>query len=765
MPKPFAISLKLPFQEAIAQAAGRDVVLPADFYGRLPADARSQAFTVSGLASLEQIKAVLDSLAQALGDGQSFKEWQAAASGDLGGLSSGRQELVFRNAVQTGYSIGRTTQQRENKARRPFYMWDAINDTRTRPEHAAMDGYIAPIDDAIWTRWSPPAGHNSLLPWQRVSGNVFVGLKARYSGPIVEVVGKSGARLSVTAQHPVLTGRGWVLAQDIKVGDQLVGYSGPVGSGAVPADLDEHDTPPTIEEVFDALALRARGTMPRSALNLYGDVKFLDGDVEVVAANRELMNRIDAVRPQGVDHFLFALADKVAGLAERACAPFVVAWRELCRGAGALGGLQPAGCGTPHGHGDTALLQVLRQSLAIYAESALQVAQSRAVAVEVANHVRDGRAEAGGSAPHVVARDQRFGFRFGPLGNTAFADVFVGGLEVNPDALADILDAHPGAVEFEDVVDVWARNWTGHVYDLETASGNILAYGNTGRRHYVVSNCRCTRISLTEAQARARGYGTQERPTAKPDPGWDYEKADGQGAALGMALAKKSAAMPAAVQAAVRAIANPAPVARGTPVSDALKLPAGKGTLATEMREAMQAIDNLHGDGALPNIPALASRSQKAMGWYKHNTEVVVTQVSVHPRLTFAHEVGHFLDHRGWGGAGMSSESAPAAEAWRQAVLNSPEFQRLQEIRAQSSDSNQLRLSRYYTTLKEAWARSYAQWVATRSGDAKMIKELINIKADAGNEAYRMSQWGTVEFEPIGKAIDDLFAMLGWRHP
>jgi len=160
MPKPIAISLSVPFAEAIAQAAGRGITLPADYYGRLPAEARSQAFTISGLTSLEQIREVLDGLVAALRDGQTFSQWKDALGPMLGGLSDNRKELIFRNAVQTGYNIGRTTQQRENKARRPFYMWDAINDTRTRPEHAAMDGYIAPIDDAIWTRWSPPAGHN-----------------------------------------------------------------------------------------------------------------------------------------------------------------------------------------------------------------------------------------------------------------------------------------------------------------------------------------------------------------------------------------------------------------------------------------------------------------------------------------------------------------------------------------------------------------------------------------------------------------------------
>lgn len=40
-------------------------------------------------------------------------------------------------------------------------MWDAINDSRTRPAHAAMDGHVAPIDAPIWKKWhSPPCGHN-----------------------------------------------------------------------------------------------------------------------------------------------------------------------------------------------------------------------------------------------------------------------------------------------------------------------------------------------------------------------------------------------------------------------------------------------------------------------------------------------------------------------------------------------------------------------------------------------------------------------------
>jgi SPP1 gp7 family putative phage head morphogenesis protein len=104
-----------------------------------------------------------DAAAEATASGQTFRDWQRAVlttdkGGELLSLGRARRELIFRNAVQTHYGIGRTIQQRENAAARPFLMWDAINDSRTRPTHRAMDGHIAPIDAPIWKRWNAPAG-------------------------------------------------------------------------------------------------------------------------------------------------------------------------------------------------------------------------------------------------------------------------------------------------------------------------------------------------------------------------------------------------------------------------------------------------------------------------------------------------------------------------------------------------------------------------------------------------------------------------------
>ncbi|MBS0403058.1 MAG: minor capsid protein [Proteobacteria bacterium] len=153
----------VPFADAIAWARERRAMLPAEFYGARAQAVRARGFAISGLAALDQVQAAADNLAEATASGQTLREWQRGireSAPDVFSLGRARRELIFRNAVQTHYGIGRTIQQRENAAARPYLMWDAINDSRTRPTHRAMDGHIAPIDDHVWERWSPPAGYN-----------------------------------------------------------------------------------------------------------------------------------------------------------------------------------------------------------------------------------------------------------------------------------------------------------------------------------------------------------------------------------------------------------------------------------------------------------------------------------------------------------------------------------------------------------------------------------------------------------------------------
>lgn len=154
--------VKIPFdrqpdeQAAIARAA--NVKLPEDFYA-LPAAKRATAFTVSGLARLDQVQAVADALATMQATGGTFHDFKKWAAGQDWSLPKHRMETIYRNAVQTSYMAGHWRAFSEQAETFPYLMYDAINDSRTRPSHLALDGVIRPVGDPFWKTRTPPLGH------------------------------------------------------------------------------------------------------------------------------------------------------------------------------------------------------------------------------------------------------------------------------------------------------------------------------------------------------------------------------------------------------------------------------------------------------------------------------------------------------------------------------------------------------------------------------------------------------------------------------
>jgi SPP1 gp7 family putative phage head morphogenesis protein len=148
----------VPFDEAIAAAIRRLVVLPDVFYGDLQGQARAKAFTVSGLNALDQLQAVWDSLRAVLSEGGTFEQWrEQIQSVDL---PSHRLETVYRTNLQAAWSQGRAEQIRRNLRTHPYLMYSAVNDSRTRPDHAARHGTILPADHPWWRANYPPLGFN-----------------------------------------------------------------------------------------------------------------------------------------------------------------------------------------------------------------------------------------------------------------------------------------------------------------------------------------------------------------------------------------------------------------------------------------------------------------------------------------------------------------------------------------------------------------------------------------------------------------------------
>jgi len=151
--------LSLPMQAAIEYWSTL-LVETKSALRRLAAGVRAKAFSVADLASKDQLQTVFDAIQRAIEEGTTFADFKA----DLGeimatrGWEGYRADNIFRTNLQTAYNVGRYKEMSEAKAQRPYWRYSAVNDSRTRPTHAALNGKVFPADHPFWDTWYPPNG-------------------------------------------------------------------------------------------------------------------------------------------------------------------------------------------------------------------------------------------------------------------------------------------------------------------------------------------------------------------------------------------------------------------------------------------------------------------------------------------------------------------------------------------------------------------------------------------------------------------------------
>jgi hypothetical protein len=200
---------------------------------------------------------------------------------------------------------------------------------------------------------------------------------------------------------------------------------------------------------------------------------------------------------------------------------------------------------------------------------------------------------------------------------------------------------------------------------------------------------------------------------------------------------------------------------RGRAVSSALILPRGVLPRDLQLRNLLATIDSMHGDGELPRIPVRwgvlprGMVAQYRMTW--DSTEAL--SLTINPNrsrwlLATVHEIGHFLDHQGVGDAtSMASRTSPLLREWRQAVAGSLAYRNL---------VGRLENPAYLTAIDELWARSYAQWIAMRSGDTTLRTQILDSRGSDPRAPIHMVQWDDDDFSAIGDEIARLFRRLQW---
>lgn len=152
------------FEEAVEYFKGR-IPVSADVFYSIAEQYRGLAFTVSGYTKAQILKRFYDEILAALEDGNTLSEFRSRMNAFLQdegyeGLDPLQADLIFRTNIQTAYNAGHYEQMTDPSVMklRPYWQYDAVLDSHTRPSHLAMDGKVFPADHPVWDTWFPPNG-------------------------------------------------------------------------------------------------------------------------------------------------------------------------------------------------------------------------------------------------------------------------------------------------------------------------------------------------------------------------------------------------------------------------------------------------------------------------------------------------------------------------------------------------------------------------------------------------------------------------------
>jgi SPP1 gp7 family putative phage head morphogenesis protein len=186
MPEPIHVAafLAVGFDQPPARAAAylsKKLPRVTWSWDELAADAHHRAFTVAKIAQADLLATMQKELLKAQAAGTNFREFQKnlepllkargwwgkvqqvnPKTGQTETVLAGapyRLENIYRTNLQSSYQAGRKAQMEKMAARRPYWQYLAITDSRTRPAHLLINGIILPADHPFWQNNFPPNGY------------------------------------------------------------------------------------------------------------------------------------------------------------------------------------------------------------------------------------------------------------------------------------------------------------------------------------------------------------------------------------------------------------------------------------------------------------------------------------------------------------------------------------------------------------------------------------------------------------------------------
>lgn len=155
------------FDAAIEKLLARSPVLVAQS-AKIPDIMRAKGIAFAKAAALEVTKHAQEAIATAIREGESAPQATQRLMRDTDWPRAYAQ-TAYRTVALTSYADGMKAQATDPNLGGQVVGWEyaATMDSDTRPNHAALDGVVASIDDPIWDTITPPCGFNcrcTLIP-------------------------------------------------------------------------------------------------------------------------------------------------------------------------------------------------------------------------------------------------------------------------------------------------------------------------------------------------------------------------------------------------------------------------------------------------------------------------------------------------------------------------------------------------------------------------------------------------------------------------
>jgi len=247
---------------------------------------------------------------QKMSTGSRFEELGAWIE-ERTGIADRKASLIARDQVSK--LNGQLTGLRQTNAGVTKYIWRTSQDERVRDSHREKEGKIFSWDDPPADTGHPGEDVNCVLPDTLISlpSEVTAGWKRFYAGEIVKITSVSGESISVTPNHPILTGRGWVRANEVQPSDQLFQCLNPQMLNVFNAEV--YDNAPSADHLFDFLSVSGPSQRIRgSDVQFHGD-GVLDQEVEVVRAPGVLADHREALALKKICDLILSYADLPKG--------------------------------------------------------------------------------------------------------------------------------------------------------------------------------------------------------------------------------------------------------------------------------------------------------------------------------------------------------------------------------------------------------------------------------------------------------------------